>query len=173
MFGAAVLDAPERVYVYGYEHRRARSAVLARAPRDKLGDAASWEFLGRSGRWQPTDEGGLAALCDGIGTEFSVSRLPSGRLAMVTTRNGISPLIQARYADDPAGPWSAPADLYRCPETSWDPSYFCYAAKAHPELARGEELIITYACNSMDFGRARQDRRIYRPRFIRVPAAAK
>jgi hypothetical protein len=42
--------------------------------------------------------------------------------------------------------------VYRCPEAAWDKRIFCYAAKAHPMLASAsDELIVTYAANSLDF----------------------
>lgn len=45
--------------------------------------------------------------------------------------------------------------------------YFCYAAKAHPELdTTGRSLVISYACNSTSFADLFRDLRIYRPRFV-------
>ncbi len=58
--------------------------------------------------------------------------------------------------------------LYRCPEAGWDRRIFCYAAKAHPELAGGDELLITYVANSFDFRQIVANERLYRPRFVRV-----
>jgi hypothetical protein len=46
---------------------------------------------------------------------------------------------------------------------------FCYAAKAHPEIASiPEELIITYVTNSPDIELIRSDASLYRPRFLRL-----
>jgi len=52
---------------------------------------------------------------------------------------------------------------------TWDSSYFCYAAKAHPELSRqDDELIVSYVCNANDFWKMAADARIYRPKFLRL-----
>src|SRR5579863_10359902 len=99
---------------------------------------------------------------------MSVSSFDGG-FAAVFTRGGLSPEIVVRQAPRPEGPWGPPAVVHRCPEADWNPKYFCYAAKAHPELASGDrELIVSYAVNSTDFGQAIRDLRIYRPRFVRV-----
>ena len=82
---------------------------------------------------------------------------------------GLSDEILARMAWQPEGPWGEPTVLYRCPEVSWNKDYFCYAGKAHPELAgTGNEVVITYAVNSWDLGDHRRDLRLYWPRFVRV-----
>ena len=65
--------------------------------------------------------------------------------------------------------WSAPRIVFRTPEMSWDKSYFCYAAKAHPELSRQEdELLVSYVCNADNFWKMAADARIYRPQFLRL-----
>ena len=59
--------------------------------------------------------------------------------------------------------------VYRCPEMDWPSKAFCYAAKAHPELASApDELLITYAANSWEFWNLFKDARLYWPRFVRV-----
>jgi hypothetical protein len=59
--------------------------------------------------------------------------------------------------------------LYRCPEVSWAKDYFCYAGKAHPELAEGpNDLVVTYAVNSWNMEDHQRDLRLYWPRFVRV-----
>jgi len=64
---------------------------------------------------------------------------------------------------------SRPTRVYRCPEARQDPRVFCYAAKAHPEIASiPEELIITYVTNSLDIELIRSDASLYRPRFLRI-----
>ncbi len=173
-FGAAVLPTREFIYVYGQESTRkdalgGAGLLAARVAPDQVADFERWEFLGEKG-WGPKPDS-PKKLCRGVATEFSVSALPSGKYVLVTSQILLSPVIVARYADDPAGPWSKEVELYRCPEPGWDKSYFCYAAKAHPELAKGDELIVTYACNGGSLGDVVRERRIYRPRFVRVAPA--
>ena len=85
------------------------------------------------------------------------------------TEGGLSARILPRTAASPWGPWSAATVLYQCPEAGWDKRIFCYAAKAHPSLAAGDELVISYVANSFDFWQVAADARLYWPRFIRVP----
>ena len=101
---------------------------------------------------------------------MSVSWLPGPeRYVAVYTENGLSPRILGRFAPKPEGPFGEPVLLYTCPDVTWNERYFCYAAKAHPELAKSDdELIITYATNSSDFWDHGRDMRLYWPRFVRV-----
>lgn len=168
-FGSALLKVDGMVYIYGLKTDKTnRFMVLARVPEKRLADFKEWRFY-HSGQWQG-DFLKTEALADHLGAELSVSYLPAlGKYAAVYTENGLSRNIMVRFSLKPEGPWSPPSVVYRCPEMDWDKDYFCYAAKAHPELARqGNELIVSYVCNSFDFGKMVRDTRIYRPRFVRI-----
>ena len=159
------------VYLYGLEFDKAshdRYLLAGRAKIDSLEDFSTWEFY-TDGGWQH-DFRNASRLCDHIGAELSVSCLPGfRRYVLVYTENGLSDKIMLRWAASPVGPWSEAQTIYRTPEMSWDSSYFCYAAKGHPELARQEdELIVSYVCNANDFWKMAGDARIYRPKFVRV-----
>ena len=170
-FGIPLLREGNFVYLYGLEKEAAthdRYLLAARAPASLLEDFSTWEFYADN-HWQ-SDFRKASRLCNHMGAELSVSYLPRfQRYVLVNTENGLSPNIQMRFASSPVGPWSAPTTIYRTPETDWDSTYFCYAAKAHPELTqRDDELIISYVCNSTDFGKLVADSRIYFPKFLRV-----
>jgi hypothetical protein len=77
--------------------------------------------------------------------------------------------IFARTSATPYGPWSTATPDYEVPRLDRDKKHFAYAAKAHGELSRPGELLVTYIVNSMDFGENVGNANIYRPRFIRVP----
>jgi hypothetical protein len=172
-FGSAVLRDGSDLYVYGHRCARGkelggRTMVVARAPAGAAERFDQWRFFDGNS-W--TDRAERSAdLFAGAATEFSVSHLPGlKKYVAVYTENGLSAKVLARFADHPAGAWSKPVLLYECPETTWHKSYFCYAGKAHPELARrDDEIIITYAVNSTDFSQLVHDVRIYWPRFVRV-----
>jgi hypothetical protein len=153
-YGVAALVEGGRVHVYGVD-----KGALTLARMDP------WEFLEESG-WSKEPKS-PKVLLRGAATEGSVSKV-GGKYVYVSSGPFLSPTIQIRTASAPEGPWSAPVEVYKCAEPTWDKSYFCYAAKAHPELAKGDELVITYACNGGDLGKVIRDRRIYRPRFVRV-----
>ena len=82
---------------------------------------------------------------------------------------GLGGRILLRLAPAIVGPWGQPAEIYRCPEMKWPTKAFCYAAKAHPELADAPgELLITYAANAWNFWDLFKEPRLYWPRFGRV-----
>jgi hypothetical protein len=175
-FGAATLRVGDDLYVYGIDEDRQknplkRRLIVARVAADKVDEFPSWRFFA-DGQW--TDSFRRASpLADGMASEFSVSYLPRlRRYIVVYTENGLSAKIMARASERPEGPWSEPVKLYACPEAGWDKNIFCYAAKAHPELCGDDELLITYAANSFDFGQVVLDSRLYWPKFVRVTLEA-
>jgi hypothetical protein len=173
-WGAAALRVGDDLYVYGTDERRAkvfpnRQMVLARVSATSLTDFAAWRYF-RDWAWQE-DFRNPTPLADGIATEYSVT--PFGnRYLVVYTEQGLSPRIMGRMADHPWGPWSAPTVLYHCPETGRDKKLFCYAAKAHPSLSSGNEVIVSYVVNSFDFWQVARDAKLYWPRFVRVTLAS-
>jgi len=163
-FGAASVLDRGTPHVYGHP-RDSTDIYMARVPGGALDDFDQWRFYSPAG-WhhtvptQPVFKGGA--------TEMSVSKIGE-RFVAVHSAPFLSPEIQVRTAPNPDGPWSPPRTVYRCPDAAWKKGYFCYAAKAHPELASTpDELVITYACNSQDFWDLFRDLRLYWPRFVRV-----
>ena len=53
-----------------------------------------------------------------------------------------------------------------------DKKVFCYAAKAHPALSSGQDLIVSYVVNSFDFWQVAREAKLYWPQFVRVSLAA-
>ncbi|MFH1882574.1 MAG: DUF4185 domain-containing protein [Planctomycetota bacterium] len=171
-FGSAFMRDGDFVYIYGSnedwsEGMSGRSMIVARVPYKKMTDFEQWRFLSDGG-WQP-DMTGISELFNGTATEYSVCYQPSiKQYVVVYTENGMSKNIMMRLAPTPVGPWSSAYKVYECPEVEWHKTYFCYAAKAHPEISKDDELIVTYVCNSTDFWQMAADARIYRPRFLRI-----
>jgi hypothetical protein len=175
VFGLANHGEGESVHIYGVRENwlkgmGGRSLIVAETTLEALSreDFSQWRFWTGSG-WD-ADIDKAAALFDGAASEMSVSPLPgSGGLVATYTEAGWSPKILARFAPRPEGPWGPPVTLYVAPDAGWKKDYFCYAAKAHPQLvASGDELLITYATNSMKLADHVHDPRIYWPRFVRV-----
>ncbi|MDB5311080.1 MAG: hypothetical protein JWO38_5282 [Gemmataceae bacterium] len=171
-FGAAVLREGNHVYVYGYEEKPGkpfpvRRMVLARAPADKLADFGAWRFYS-GGEWK-ADAKTIAPLADGLATEYSVSYLPGlKQYVAVYTENGLGDRIVGRFAASPVGPWSEPVLFYRCPEMTRNKKVFSYAAKAHPHLGGGNELVISYCVNAFELAPVIEDASLYWPTFVRV-----
>jgi cytochrome c len=154
-WGVASVVEGEHVWVFG-----TREAPLDRTWRVRR---VALDRIEQPDGWGASSED----LFHGAGSEGSVSR-HGDRFVAIYTELGMSPKILMRRAPRPDGPWSEPTLVYTCPEAGWDPTYFCYAAKGHPEFSGPGELWVTYAVNSTDFGKAVRDARIYRPRFVRV-----
>jgi hypothetical protein len=171
-FGSAVLTVGDHTYVYGYQETPgkpfpSRKLLVARVARDKLADFSAWRFLA-DGEWKKDVKDAIASV-EGLGTEFSVSYLAGlKRYALVSTENGLSDRIIGRFAGAPEGPWSEPVLLYTCPEMKKDKNVFSYAAKAHPHLAAGNELVISYVVNSFELAPILDNSRLYWPTFVRV-----
>lgn len=171
-FGSAVLTVGAHAYVYGYEEKPARpfparKLLVARVPQDKLGDFDAWRFWS-NGAWVARAADATAQISD-LAVEFSVSYLPGlERYALVYTENGLSDRIVGRFAPAPDGPWSDPVLLYTCPEMKKDKRVFTYAAKAHPHLATGNELVISYVANAHELGPVINNAELYWPTFVRV-----
>ena len=174
-FGAACLSHRGFLYTYGIREDwtrgvEGRSLLVARAPHASLekSDFSAWRFLSEDG-WTG-DVSRAKPLFDGAATEMSVSYLPGlRRFLAVYSYCGLSEEILGRLARRPEGPWGRPMTLYRCPEVSWSEDNFCYAGKAHPELAEaGNEVIITYAANAWRLENLQRDLSLYWPRFVRV-----
>jgi len=178
-FGSAVMKTNGFVYIYGAREDRSRGPggrgmIVARVAEEALTDFSRWRFHA-DGTWSENFHD-VTESFRGFATECSVSYQPPLQQYVATyTECGMSAKILIRTAPTPVGPWSAPRQVYECPENKWHETYFCYAAKGHPELSRNDDLVITYVCNAHDFWQMARDARIYRPRFIRItfePTAA-
>jgi hypothetical protein len=171
-FGSAVMRDGDFVYLYGAgedwsKGMSGRSIIVARVPCNKMTDFEQWRFFS-DGNWQ-TDVEGITGLFNGTATECSVCYQPAiKKYVVVYTENGMSKNILMRFSPTPVGPWGNTYKVYECPEVQWHKTYFCYAAKAHPEISGENELIVTYVCNSTDFWKMAADARIYRPRFVKI-----
>lgn len=87
----------------------------------------------------------------------------------------LSDLIVLHQSQSFRGPWSKGKVIYEIPETiqghkRFDPSYFCYAAKAHKQTnsfnrqdVKLSDLRMTYVCNSADFELIYERMDIYTP----------
>jgi len=171
-FGSAVMRDGDFVYLYGAgedwsKGMSGRSMIVARVPYNKMTDFGKWRFFS-DGNWR-ADMTDITGLFNGTATECSVCYQPAiKKYVVVYTENGMSKIILMRFSPTPVGPWGNTYKVYECPEVQWHKTYFCYAAKAHPEISGENELIVTYVCNSTDFWKMAADARIYRPRFVKI-----
>lgn len=154
------------VYVYGVEEVPFNKyLVVARVPAGRFEDLGAWRFYDGAG-WS-RDARDLARLTDRVSNELSLTPLPDGGYALVFQRDAIGPVVAARAAPSPVGPFGPVVDLYRTPEPEASPAYV-YNAKAHPHLSAPGTLLISYNVNAETFEAGWNDADLYHPRFIRV-----
>lgn len=161
-------------YVYGTEDLGGTKYMhVARVVGDDL--RAPWQFFDGSG-WSPSEQDSARVMA-GVANEYSVTRW-HGRYLLVTHDTNVlfSNEILAYVSDSPTGPFTSPTLLYRTPETGafgsyGDPNVITYNSHEHPDLRRGDRLIVTYNVNSLDFQGVLDDVTKYRPRFIEVQLA--
>jgi hypothetical protein len=171
-WGSAVLRHGDHAYIYGYAETPAkpfavRKLLTARVPENDVANFEAWRFLA-NGEWK-RDAKLATPQIEKLATEFSVSWVPGlKQFALVYTEHGLGDRILGRFAPDPAGPWSKPVLLYRCPEMKANKKLFSYAAKAHPHLGGDRELVLTYCVNAFELGPVINDATLYWPNFVRV-----
>jgi hypothetical protein len=171
-WGAGALLEGDRALVFGVDSTDGlnKKLLLARAPGAEIHRFELWRFHSADGWRESVEDAGSVA--QNIADEFSVHWVALGthrRLVLIYSEPGFGHRILARTAEKPEGPWSEPVPIYTCPEPGRDERLFVYGAKAHPELSKGGELLVSYCVNSHDFWHMAGDADIYRPRFIRVP----
>lgn len=172
-WGSWTLEEGRYTYIYGVaDPGGVRSSYVARTEgKDAL--SGDWTF------WNGTDwvseEADAVPVVPYVANEFSVAKYRDGYLLITQdTSELFSTRIVARTACSPTGPFSEPVDLYRMPETGLAGSYgdadvFTYNAHEHPQLRKGNSLLVTYNVNTFDnVGDVYDDASIYRPRFIDV-----
>lgn len=160
-------------YVYGVEDLGAsKYQHVARVKGDEL-MASRWQYWTGTG-WSE-DEGSSSRVLEGVANEHSVTRWGDGYLLVThDTTELFSKRVVGYFACSPTGPFVNPVELYQTPETGADGSYgdadiITYNSHEHPDLRRGNSMLISYNVNSLDpNGDLYADVSIYRPRFVRV-----
>jgi hypothetical protein len=159
-------------YVYGVEDLGLSKYMhVARVHgRDLTG---TWQFWTGAG-WSD-DEADSARVMPGVANEYGVSPFHDGYLLVTHDTNELfSSKVVGYFSCAPTGPFVHPVTLYNTPETGANGSYgngniITYNTHEHPDLRRGNRLLVTYNVNSLDPNNdLYDDVTIYRPRFIDV-----
>jgi hypothetical protein len=164
---AAGAPAPDAyVYVYGVVSKWKNVLVARVFPKD-FDDYSKWTYW--DGKIWNTDINKAEKIADWVSNELSVSPLPDGRYAMVFQIGTMTKDIGLRISKTPYGPFGPVIKIWDCSKDLTNKNYFVYNAKAHPNLSKPGELIISYNINSTDFFKdLPTDPNMYRPRFIRL-----
>lgn len=172
-FGAGVLvntkwaGAPAAdgyVYVYGCIGQD-KNLVVARVKPVDFENMQSWRFYNGSSWSENIND--LKPVTNGVSNELSMTTLADGRFLLVFQVMGLSDKVGMRVAASPVGPFSEIKEIYTTPE--WKEGVWTYNAKAHPNLSKPGELLISYNTITPDFWNdIQKNAHIYRPRFIRL-----
>jgi hypothetical protein len=172
-FGAGILvntrwaGAPNPdgyVYVYACIGQD-KNLVAARVKPKYFEDFSQWKYW--NGHDWTHDIMQLKGITNAVSNELSVTPLPDGRYALIFQVMGLSDKVGMRIGDSPVGPFGEIQEIWRTPEA--DEGLYCYNAKAHPNLSKPGELLISYNTITLDFWKdIQQNGHIYRPRFIRL-----
>ena len=156
-------------YIYGVEDLGAsKYQHVARVRGDDL-TAKPWEYWTGSG-WS-SDESASARLLEGVANEHSVTSFKDGYLLVThDTKELFSKRVVGYFSCSPTGPWVKPVELYQTPETGGN--IITYNSHEHPDLRRGNELLVSYNVNSLVSDDLYGDVSIYRPRFLAVTLVA-
>ncbi len=181
-WGLAIIDWPAKssegertLFVYGVRAERgANGLLIARCAEEHLDSPDAWRFFDGSA-WS-TDPHDASVIAQGLVSEFTVEAVAiPGRaqdtLVLVQSEPMLGRRILVRTAGSPEGPWSGATPVFEVPELANDDRLMTYAAKGHAGLSRGGELLVSYVINSRDFGQIFADAKLYRPRFVRIPAS--
>ncbi len=156
--------------------RFAESVLDERSPKIEL------EYLANDGSWKHLAPHGIdfadaKRVMDNPFAANSVWYEPERKRWVAVGQNAVFRSNEAvvRTAESLTGPWSAPSLLYRIPDADTahgaDKDTWCYQTIAHPEFSRGDAILLTYVCNSFDFGKLVNDVGIYVPKavYVRLP----
>ena len=175
----AVVQDGEYIVALAIRQEGTHAGALVRYPTHHLaqGDITHAEWWAGAGRrWVPASALGAEGptfVLDDAGAEGSLHwDARSGSFLHIASYGFGASTIGLRTAPSLTGPWSAPVEIYRPPESD-GPHPFVYAAKAHPELVgpATADLVVTYATNSFEFGdlfTPEGQQSLYWPRFVLV-----
>jgi hypothetical protein len=108
---------------------------------------------------------------EGVANEHSVTSFKDGYLLVThDTKELFSKRVVGYFSCSPTGPWVKPVELYQTPETGGN--IITYNSHEHPDLRRGNELLVSYNVNSLVSDDLYGDVSIYRPRFLAVTLVA-
>ncbi|MEE4311217.1 MAG: DUF4185 domain-containing protein [candidate division KSB1 bacterium] len=177
-FGTYVTRFDKHLYIYGFRKDgiswfRNLKFIVARvdiSEEKNIINTNSWEYLSSpAGKWSQEIRDAIGVF-DNSTTEFSIHYSQALQKYVLISHHGKSgQYLSIRLSETPYGPFSDPETIFEFPDPHWSSDYFCYAAKAHPELAENDnEIIVTYMTNSKNLSDLYKDLRVYYPRFLKI-----
>jgi hypothetical protein len=153
------------VYIYGIIEG-SKSLVAARTLPKHIEDFDNYTYW--NGTTWVKDKQQIVSLAEGVSNELSVTPTGDGRYLLTYQVLGISDKVGIQVGDSPIGPFGKVYQVYTTPEYA-DKDLLPYNAKAHYNLSKPGELLISYNTITLNFWEdIQKDATIYHPRFIKV-----
>jgi hypothetical protein len=152
------------VYVYGCIGND-KNLVAARVKPKDFENLNEWTYWNGTGWSNNKDD--MKPITNAVSNELSVTPMKNGKYILVFQEMGLSDKVGVRIGDSPVGPFSDIITVWTAPE--WQKGLWTYNAKAHPNLSKPGELLISYNTITADFWNdIQKDATIYHPRFIKL-----
>ncbi len=152
------------IYVYGCIGND-KNLVAARVKPKDFEKLNEWRYW--NGNAWSDNKDDMKPLTNAVSNELSISPLPNGKFILIFQVLGLSDKVGMRIGDSPVGPFSDITEIWTAPE--WKQGLWTYNAKAHPNLSKPGELLISYNTITPDFWNdIQKDATIYHPRFIKM-----
>ncbi|MEP7141856.1 MAG: DUF4185 domain-containing protein [Ferruginibacter sp.] len=160
------------VYVYGVKGIPGilnKGLMIGRVQSTDFKDFSKWHFWDGTGWTLDINNIKYASVVtERVSDELSLSPLPDGRYALIF-QTDVWGSVGLRIAKTPNGPFGPVIAIWDCKEALTGKDYFVYNAKAHPNLSKPGELLISFNVNSFNFFNDLQsDPNLYHPRFIKI-----
>ncbi|HEX5153526.1 MAG TPA: DUF5005 domain-containing protein [Parafilimonas sp.] len=157
------------VYVYGCTGND-KNLIAARVKPKDFEKLDEWKYWNGTGWSNNKDD--MKPITNAVSNELNVTPMKNGKYILVFQVMGLSDKVGVRIGDSPVGPFSDIIEVWKAPE--WDKGLWTYNAKAHPNLSKPGELLISYNTITPDFWNdIKKDATIYHPRFIRLKVGEK
>ncbi len=184
MYGCAVFantkeagakDPDGYVYVYGIMDIApgVRNLVVSRTLPENIDKFGEYTFFdGENWSKNILDS---APIADDLSSEMSVMPVDfgkdEGKYAFIYSASGVSDYVMKRVADHPWGPFTEKQTIYsmHCIDDlvpNGLKKVYQYNAKAHFNVAKKDEMLISYNVNCMDYESHLKNGNVYRPRFL-------
>lgn len=151
------------VYVYGCIGKD-KNLIAARVKPTDFEKLSEWKYWNGSSWSSNKDD--MKPITNAVSNELSITPV-NGKYLLVFQVMGLSDKVGVRIGDSPVGPFSDIIEVWTTPE--FKDGLWTYNAKAHPNLSKPGELLISYNTITADFWNdIKKDATIYHPRFIRL-----
>lgn len=164
--GSGALHPDGYIYIYGIRGIN-KELLVARVKDYQFENFNEWKFWDGN-NWNE-DINNAVALTNRVSNEMSVSYTNDGRVVATYQQDVDSPNIMLQVGENPWGPFQPAKKIWETPEIYDGLEYYTYNAKAHPQLSKPGELLLSYNVNSFQFEKdLKAYPNFYHPRFITV-----